>query len=188
MKNAKRIVIIGNAGSGKSTLALQLHQKTGLPVYHLDQHYWKSGWVKADPGEFSKKHDEFCNLDEWIIDGTNFNYIAHRLHRAQVIIFLNIPRYKCFWRIFKRVFLNYGRETSSSARGCPERFSWKFLQFLKWVWDFDKKQIPRITKAFSVEGYSLDKKAFEDQQDMKDKEFFILSSQKDVNEFFRCQL
>src|SRR2546430_10477743 len=37
--------VTGLAGSGKSTLSLALSAKTGLPVIHLDLHFWKPGWV-----------------------------------------------------------------------------------------------------------------------------------------------
>ena len=57
MKNIKRIAIIGNAGSGKSTLTQKLHTITNLPVYYLDQYFWKPGWVRTDPDEYKKIHD-----------------------------------------------------------------------------------------------------------------------------------
>ena len=41
-----KIAIIGNPGSGKSTLASKLHHILGIPIYHLDQYFWKPGWQR----------------------------------------------------------------------------------------------------------------------------------------------
>jgi len=141
----KRITIIGNCGSGKSTLTRRLHQTLHLPVYHLDQYFWQPNWVRTDPEEYKKIHDALCDQDEWIIDGINLRLLEHRIQRADVIIFLDIPRYICFWRIFKRTLRYYGKETPSSPKGCPERLGWEFILFLKWVWNFNRKHLPDIT-------------------------------------------
>jgi adenylate kinase family enzyme len=41
----RRVIVTGLAGSGKSTFSLALAVKTGLPVIHLDLHFWQPGWV-----------------------------------------------------------------------------------------------------------------------------------------------
>src|SRR5438105_3043002 len=142
--NIKRIAIIGNAGSGKSTVANQLHQILKLPVFHLDKYFWKPNWVRTDPDEYKRIHDSLCDQDEWIIDGINLRVLEYRVQRADIIIFLDIPRYICFWRIFKRTIKNYGKETPSSALGCPERINWEFVKFLIWVWNFKRDYPPKI--------------------------------------------
>ena len=67
-KYHKKIAIIGNAGSGKTTLAFQLHQKLNLPLYHLDKYYWLPNWERNCYETFTKKHDELCEQDAWIIE------------------------------------------------------------------------------------------------------------------------
>lgn len=52
----KKIAIVGNAGSGKTTTALYLHNKLNIPLYHLDQYYWKPGWQRSDHEEFYAVH------------------------------------------------------------------------------------------------------------------------------------
>ena len=50
----KKIIILGCCGSGKSVFAKKLNEKTGLPLYHLDNIYWNDDslnpelvkWVK----------------------------------------------------------------------------------------------------------------------------------------------
>src|SRR5690349_1254699 len=48
----RRVVVTGMAGAGKSTFARQLAVKTGLPVIHLDVHFWKPGWVESSDTEW----------------------------------------------------------------------------------------------------------------------------------------
>ncbi|MEO9901595.1 isopentenyl transferase family protein [Nisaea sp.] len=46
-----RVLILGCPGAGKSTAARSLAKITGLPVIHLDRHYWEPGWVRPGPDE-----------------------------------------------------------------------------------------------------------------------------------------
>ncbi|HEV2601038.1 MAG TPA: hypothetical protein VGT41_01950 [Candidatus Babeliales bacterium] len=144
MKQIKKITIIGNAGSGKSVLARKLHTLFHLPVYHLDQYFWKPNWVMPDLNEFKIVHDELCERDAWIIEGMCLPLLEYRVSQADMIIFLDMPRYLCFWRIFKRFTSYYGQETPSSAKQCPEAFNWNFLRFLTVVWKFKGQDLPMI--------------------------------------------
>ena len=53
---SKRIVIVGCPGAGKSTLAIQLGELLHIPVFHLDQLWWRPGWVEAG-GELSEDQE-----------------------------------------------------------------------------------------------------------------------------------
>lgn len=178
MKTIKRIAIIGNAGSGKSMLAQKLHTIFKLPIYHLDKYFWKPGWVHPDYFEYAKVHSTICEQEEWIIDGMNLRLLEYRALHADMIIFLDIPRYKCFWRIFKRTWKYYGKETPSSAIGCAERFNWEFVKFLKWVWQFKKRYPERICEIVEDVVY-----------DFPEKQFVIVKSQKEIDQLVKkCSL
>ena len=70
-----KIAIIGNAGSGKSTLALKVSRITGIPLYHLDQYFWKPGWQGPDRDEFEKIHNQLCDRNSWIaLDSERINW------------------------------------------------------------------------------------------------------------------
>jgi len=133
----KRIAILGNCGSGKTTLGVNLSKILNIPLYHLDQYYYKPNWEKAPFEEYLEIHNTLCKQDKWIIDGTGTRTLAHRLQRADCIIFLDIPRSICLWRVFKRLLINWGKVRFSSASGCKERFNFGFF---KWVWNFDKRK------------------------------------------------
>ena len=50
-----RVLVIGMAAAGKSTFSRALAARTGLPLIHLDVHYWKPGWVKPSESEWRDK-------------------------------------------------------------------------------------------------------------------------------------
>ncbi|HLW72756.1 MAG TPA: hypothetical protein VKR54_01775 [Candidatus Babeliales bacterium] len=151
-----KIAIIGNPGSGKSTLAFKLYTILGIPLFHLDQYFWKPGWERPDRDEFKKIHHQLCDKKEWIIEGMAVRLAEYRMHQADVIIFLDIPLRVCLYRIFKRALLNFGRVVYSSAPGCPEGMpDWEFL---KYVLSFNKKYKPRIQELLGH--YKGQKKIF----------------------------
>ena len=65
-KEINKIMVIGCCGAGKSTLAFQLAEHFDLPIFHLDQLYWKSGWVESERGEYMKEHKEIIQNPQWI--------------------------------------------------------------------------------------------------------------------------
>lgn len=134
---ANKIAILGNCGSGKTTLGVELSNILKLPLYHLDQYYYKPNWEKAPSKEYQEVHNKLCNEPKWIIDGTGASTLAYRLQKADCIIFLDIPRSICLLRVLKRLIFNWGRVRFSSAPGCKERFN---LDFFRWVWNFDKRK------------------------------------------------
>lgn len=171
MKNIKKIAIIGNAGSGKSTLAQKLQQTTNLPVYHLDKYFWKPNWTPSDLDEYKIVHDNLCNKELWIIDGMNLRFLAYRIEKADVIIFLDIPRYACFLNIFKRVIKYYGKEAPSSSKDCKEGINWKFIKFLKWVWNFKNRYPKKIKELLNIHA--------------NNKQVYILKSHKEIDQFIK---
>ncbi len=169
LRRAHRIAIIGNAGSGKSTVARVLQSYLNLPLYHLDQYFWGPNWQQPNRDEYKIVHDELCNRERWIIEGTNLSLWDHRMNRAEVIVILKFSRMQCLWRIVKRTFAYYGKQTPSSASGCHEGISWKFVKFLMWVWNFQPKYEAKVTELLEVYGDS--------------KTIYVLSSQQEIDAF-----
>ena len=61
--------ILGSSGSGKSTLSRDLRDITGLPLFHLDNIWWKPDKSHISREEFDQKLDEILLTDRWMIDG-----------------------------------------------------------------------------------------------------------------------
>ncbi len=65
----ERVLVIGSPGAGKSTFATKLARRTGLPLIHLDQQYWRSGWVEPPKEEWLDKLGGLIAGRRWIMDG-----------------------------------------------------------------------------------------------------------------------
>lgn len=145
----KRILLIGCGGSGKSTLARTLGEKTGLPVVHLDQIYWKPGWQPLPREEFDEKLTAELKNPEWIIDGNFDRTIPLRLEYCDAVIFLDLPRLVCLFGVIRRVLHSYGRTRADMGEGCPEKFD---LSFLKWVWNFNDQKRDKYLSLLNASG------------------------------------
>src|SRR6187551_1512994 len=98
----RRILVTGMAGSGKSTFSRSLGAKTGLPVIHLDLHFWKPGWVALSEPEWRDKQSGLLAGDAWIADGNYYETLDLRLERADTVVFLDTPWWICSRRAFMR--------------------------------------------------------------------------------------
>ena len=99
-----RVVVTGLAGSGKSTFAFALADKTGLPVIHLDLHFWKPGWVAPSETEWRSKQRAVLAGDAWIADGNYHETLDLRVERADTVVVLDMPWWLCSGRAFLRGF------------------------------------------------------------------------------------
>ncbi len=140
----KRILVLGSGGAGKSTFAKQLSRKTGLPLIHLDLHFWNSGWVETSRDKWLPMVIELAERPEWIMDGNYSGTIDIRMKYADTVIFLDYGRLTCSLGVLKRVILNMGRVRDDMPEGCPERFS---FDFMKWIWNYSSRSRPKIIEA-----------------------------------------
>jgi adenylate kinase family enzyme len=97
-----RTSIVGKSGSGKSTLSKIIENKTGLPLYHMDQLFWKGNWEPVPQEIYVAKHGGVIGNDKWIIEGYVDRSMADRLKRADLIIYLDYSGLFCFWRVLLR--------------------------------------------------------------------------------------
>lgn len=143
----KRILVLGPSGAGKSTLARRIGERLGLPVVYLDAFNWNPGWVQTEVGLFRQRVAEAAARDAWVMDG---NYSAHldlRLPRAEVVVWLDLPRYVYFTRAVWRSVRNFGHERDDLGPGCPEQFDLSFLA--DWVWTYPKRSRARHAQLMS---------------------------------------
>lgn len=162
----KRILVIGSSGAGKSTFARRLSEKTGLPLVHLDKLFWQPNWVETDKAEWKKIVEKTLAADSWIIDGNYGSTMAQRLEKCDTVIFFDLPRILCVYRILKRVVLYRKGTRPDMADGCDEHFDW---QFLKWVWDHPNRSKPKVERLLA--------------EHQNTKTIFRLKSTKEVERF-----
>jgi len=137
----QRVAIIGSGGAGKTTLARTLGLRTGLPVIHLDFHFWNDGWIPTPPEAWSRRVGEFAARDRWIIDGNYSRTMDARIARADVVLFLDFPRWRCIPRVLRRAWRHRRRSRPDLPAGCPDKLD---AEFLRWLWRFPRDTRPRI--------------------------------------------
>lgn len=137
----RRVLIIGSGGAGKSTLAERLAKRTGLPLIHLDSLFWHAGWIPTPDAEWDAVVDELITRDAWIMDGNYGRTLHTRLAAADTVIFLDMPRLTCLWRIIKRRWVEAGRNRPSLPEGCPETIGFEFIW---WVLTYPNRRRPGI--------------------------------------------
>lgn len=98
----KKIIVIGCPGSGKSTFARALHNKTGVPMYHLDMMYWNADRTTVDKAVFRERLLNTIQKDEWIIDGNYGSTMELRMVACDTVIFLDYTLDVCLEGIKER--------------------------------------------------------------------------------------
>ena len=146
-------MVIGCCGAGKSTFSRKLNSILNTELIHLDQYYWKPNWEESDSEEWSKKVIELANKSEWIIDGNYSGTMKYRIEKADTIIFLDYPTWRCLWRVLKRTVKYYGKERPDMPIGCKERFSFEFIHYVA-MFNFLKRK----SLINQLEPYKKDKR------------------------------
>ncbi len=99
----KRIVVTGSPGSGKSVFSIKLHEKTGLPLVHLDNVWWKPDRTHISRAEFDEALAVILKEDEWIIDGSYSRTFEPRIAACDTVILLDYDTDVCMQGIVNRV-------------------------------------------------------------------------------------
>lgn len=96
-------MVTGCPGSGKSVFSVKLHEKTGLPIYHLDNVWWKPDRTHVTRGEFDAALSSILENDEWIVDGSYSRTFEPRVAACDTVILLDYDTDVCMQGITERV-------------------------------------------------------------------------------------
>jgi adenylate kinase family enzyme len=143
----RRVLVIGSGGAGKSTLAARLGARLGLPVVHLDALYWRPGWVPTPPDEWRRRVATLAAGEAWVMDGNYGGTLDLRLVACDAVVFLDLPRLVCVWRVVRRWLRYAGRPRPDMAPGCPERLTGEFLA---WVWTYPHRRRPEVLRRLAA--------------------------------------
>jgi adenylate kinase family enzyme len=139
----RKVLIIGPGGAGKSTLANQLGKLLKIEVLHLDKLYWHPGWVETPKAEWLKTVEELLGREAWVMDGNYSGTLDVRFRACDTVIFMDMPRTLCLWRVLKRAIMYRGQSRPDMAEGCHERLT---LEFILWIWNYPRRTRPKIVR------------------------------------------
>lgn len=134
----QKILVIGSCGAGKSTASQKISEITGVPIIHLDSHYWLPNWTRPSKEDWMKKVKKLCAQPKWVMDGNYKSTLDYRMSQADTIIFLHYPKFSCLHGIFKRRFK---QDRVDKLDNCPEKID---LEFIRYVWTYNQKQAPDV--------------------------------------------
>jgi adenylate kinase family enzyme len=145
-----RILITGNAGSGKTSVAMALATSLNLQYVGLDNIVWKAGWIRTPRTERREKEIEISQRPSWVVDGVS----DILMQKADIILFLDVPRHRCFYRAFFRNLPYLFRSRPGMPERCPEIRIVPTL--VRIIWNFPVTVAPRIL----AESHRGDKRFF----------------------------
>ena len=140
----KKVIVIGCPGSGKSTVSRALHNKTGIPLYHLDMMYWNADKTTVEKSVFLERSSDVLEKDEWIIDGNYGSTMELRMAACDTVIFLDYPLEVCLGGIKER----RGKPRSDMPWIETEEDA-EFIEFIK---SYNEQQKPKVLEL--LEKYS----------------------------------
>ena len=91
----KKIIVIGCSGSGKSVFSRSFASVTNIPLYHLDNIWWREDGTNIEREEFDERLSEILKEDEWIIDGNYKRTMEMRMAACDTVIFFDLPLEVC---------------------------------------------------------------------------------------------
>ena len=156
----KKVIVIGCPGSGKSTVSRELHNKTGIPLYHLDMMYWNADKTTVEKRVFLELLSAVLEKDEWIIDGNYGSTMELRMVACDTVIFLDYPLEVCLDGIKER----RGKPRSDMPWIETEEDA-EFIEFIK---NYNEQQKPKVLEL--LKKYS-------------DKNIIILESREQADAF-----
>ncbi|QBB72527.1 DNA topology modulation protein [Pseudolysobacter antarcticus] len=142
----QRFLVIGSGGAGKSTFAMRLAERTGLPLIHLDALYWRAGWIEPAKAEWAARVEQLVTAERWIMDGNFGGTLERRFAACDTVIFLDLSRWLCLWRVLIRRVRYRGQVRPAMAAGCHERLS---LRFIGWILGYPQKHRPMILQRLA---------------------------------------
>ena len=158
----KRVIVIGCPGSGKSTFARALHEKTGLPLYHLDMLFWNADKTAVEKSVFKARLCDVIKEDAWIIDGNYASTMPFRMQACDTVFFLDYPTDVCLAGI--------------EARRGKARFDMPWIEteedaeFTEFVKTFQTVQRPEILTLFD---------------EYRDKSIVVFKSREEADDYLR---
>ena len=106
----RRVAVVGGPGSGKTTTAGEIASALGVPHVELDALWWQPGWTASSVLEFRRQVGAAMAEPGWVIEGNYFDEVAGLVWpKADVLVWLDLPRHLCVRRTLGRTIGRVGR-------------------------------------------------------------------------------
>lgn len=164
----RKIHIVGIYGSGKSTLAKKISEILKIKTYDLDEIKYRRKYDIIRPvKERLKIIKDISKKKKWITEGAWLDYAYDLYKKADLVIFLEIPKN----RIYKRIILRHFKRKLHKA---------KYLEHnLKTIISILKK----VKAYYHDPKHFMTLKSHKDYIDQHAKKVVIIRNNKQINKF-----
>jgi adenylate kinase family enzyme len=165
-----KIYIIGSSGSGKTTLAKKLSKKLKISYFDLDNIYWDKKYDTCNSkNRRLEKLDEILKNKDWIIEGVYTKWSKQAMDKSDLIIWININKYKIIFRIIKREIKNiFNKKYNSNIK--------QLVYLIKNAYNYDFKK--------KMSGYYEHKNCL----DKVNKKYIVIKNKKDEIKLLKMTL
>ena len=151
LTRASRVLVVGCSGGGKTMLSRRIATELGLPYLSIDRDVrWLPGWQEREKSAQRAILERLVRQERWVIDGSGASTFDIRLPRADLVLWVRVPRRVALSGLTRRVIRHLGTVRPDMADGCPEPFPDR--EFLSYVWNFEKEHAPGFVRAFDRHG------------------------------------
>ena len=158
-----KIMIVGPSGAGKSCFSKKLADILKLPLYHLDNIWWKEDKTHISREDFDGELYKILKNDKWIIDGDYSRTYEMRMNACDTIIFLDYPLDLCLAGAKERI----GKKRDD----LPWIEDELDAEFKEWIINWQKDTLPKLELL-------LDKYK-------ETKEIYIFKTRNEANEYLK---
>ncbi|MBP5592746.1 MAG: helix-turn-helix domain-containing protein [Clostridia bacterium] len=158
-----KIMIVGPSGAGKSCFSKKLADILNLPLYHLDNIWWKEDKTHISKEDFDGELYKILKNDKWIIDGDYSRTYEMRMNACDTIIFLDYPLELCLAGAKERI----GKKRDD----LPWIEDELDAEFKEWIINWEKDTLPKLELL-------LDKYK-------ETKEIYVFKTRNEANEYLK---
>ncbi|OIJ63923.1 AAA family ATPase [Streptomyces mangrovisoli] len=147
----RRVLVAGTSGSGKTTLAARVGAELGVPHVEIDALYHGPDWTPRPT--FETDVHRFSAEQGWVTEWQYGLVRAHLAERADLLIWLDLPRTRVMRQVVRRTLRRRLRR-ERLWNGNVEPPLWTIFtdreHIVRWAWNTHAKTAARVSAVLDA--------------------------------------
>ncbi|MFF3945705.1 adenylate kinase [Streptomyces sp. NPDC001902] len=143
----RRVLVAGTSGAGKTTLAARVAAALQVPHVEIDALFHGPGWTRRP--SFEADVHRFSAGPGWVTEWQYGSVRAHLAARADVLLWLDLPRRRVMRQVIRRTLVRRLRR-QRLWNGNVEPPLWTILtdpeHIVRWAWTTHGKTAARVSQ------------------------------------------